>query len=93
MFKALFEIHCKLCHIDDPEGYEAPEINWLDYITAKSYANNGQLRQRVWELWEERKKQYEAGNVEDAEEYENSIEYAEDDDGQIMPPYNPHRDN
>lgn len=45
--KPLFQNRCALCHELGSSG--APKINWLDYSTAKSYAENGQFYNRIWE--------------------------------------------
>lgn len=84
----LFETHCIFCHVENASPPDTPRINWLNYATAKSYADNGKLRDRVWDLWEESKKKYEAGDVEDAEDYENFAEYEEYLE-EVMPQGNP----
>ena len=53
----LFQKHCMICH----RGIE-PKINWLDYATAKSYADNGKLYERIWTLRKNQVKAMPLGN-------------------------------
>ena len=48
--KPLFETHCIACHVEGASPPQIPLIEWLDYNTAKSYADNGKLKERVWDL-------------------------------------------
>lgn len=48
--KPLFETHCIACHVEAASPPQIPLIEWLDYNTAKSYADNGKLKERVWDL-------------------------------------------
>ena len=51
--KPLFETHCIACHVEGASPPQIPLIEWLDYNTAKSYADNGKLKERVWDLRED----------------------------------------
>lgn len=51
--KPLFETHCIACHVEGAAPPQIPLIDWLDYNIAKSYADNGKLKERVWDLRED----------------------------------------
>ena len=67
--KPLFEQHCISCHVvfadDFPDDF--PPINWLDYSTAKSYADDGSLYERIWTLRADEKKGMPQGGFDEDE--------------------------
>ena len=73
--KPLFKKHCMLCH-----GFAEPKINWLDHTTAKSYVDNKNLYEKIWELRNDPVKGMPLGNSMrmTTEEREKIVKWIED---------------